>query len=63
MCILFIWLTPFQDKTVRLWNVEDSDNIPVVLENKKSIGLKVLKVSIYYYFTNYLKGCCGYCFD
>ncbi|XP_048255050.1 WD repeat-containing protein 88-like [Haliotis rufescens] len=34
-----------KDETVRLWNVEDTDKIPVVLENRKSIGLKVIKCS------------------
>ncbi|XP_041376182.1 WD repeat-containing protein 88-like [Gigantopelta aegis] len=31
-----------KDKTVRMWNIEDSDKIPAVLENRKSIGLKVI---------------------
>jgi hypothetical protein len=35
----------FQDCTVRLWNIEDSDKIPIVLEKKKAIGVKITKVS------------------
>ena len=34
----------FQDKTVRLWNIEESDKIPVVLEHRRAIGLKISKV-------------------
>lgn len=34
----------FQDNTVRLWNIEDSDKIPVVLEKKRAIGIKIIKV-------------------
>ncbi|ESO98357.1 hypothetical protein LOTGIDRAFT_203725 [Lottia gigantea] len=33
------------DTSVRVWNIEDTDKIPVVLENRKSIGLKVIKCS------------------
>lgn len=32
-----------KDESVRLWNIEESDKIPVVLENRKSIGLKIFK--------------------
>lgn len=32
-----------KDKTVRLWNIEDSDKIPIVLENKKTQGVQVMK--------------------
>ncbi|XP_005093569.1 WD repeat-containing protein 88 [Aplysia californica] len=34
-----------KDKTVRLWNIADSDKIPIVLENKKAQGVKVIKCS------------------
>ena len=34
----------FQDKTVRLWNIETSDDIPVVLEHRKNIGLRIIQV-------------------
>ena len=33
----------FQDKTVRLWNIEDAEMIPMVMEKKKAIGMKVFK--------------------
>ena len=33
-----------QDGTVRLWNIEDSDKIPIVLEKRRAIGLKMAKV-------------------
>lgn len=38
-----------QDKTVRMWNIEESDKIPIVMENKKAQGLKIIKVSILYF--------------
>ncbi|XP_013396959.1 WD repeat-containing protein 88-like [Lingula anatina] len=31
-----------KDHTVRLWNVEDSDELPVVMENKRTIGVKII---------------------
>ena len=31
---------------MRLWNIEESDKIPIVLENKKSVGIKVIKVCL-----------------
>lgn len=34
-----------KDCTIRLWNVEDSDSIPVVLESKKAIVGKMLQCS------------------
>jgi len=34
----------FQDKTVRMWNIESSDDIPVVLEHRKNIGLRIVQV-------------------
>ncbi|XP_064640504.1 WD repeat-containing protein 88-like [Lineus longissimus] len=38
------WIvTCSKDSTVRLWNIEHSEHIPVVLENKRSIGLKIAK--------------------
>lgn len=32
-----------KDHTVRMWNIEESDNIPIVMENRKMGGLKVIK--------------------
>lgn len=32
-----------RDHTVRLWNIEDSDKIPVVMENKRAMGIKIVK--------------------
>ncbi|KAK7475528.1 hypothetical protein BaRGS_00033217 [Batillaria attramentaria] len=34
-----------KDMTVRLWNIEDADRIPVVVEARKAGGLKVIKCS------------------
>ena len=34
----------FQDSTVRMWNVEDTDQIPLVMENRRAGGLRVAKV-------------------
>ncbi|PVD21137.1 hypothetical protein C0Q70_19303 [Pomacea canaliculata] len=34
-----------KDKTVRMWNIEESDKIPIVMENKKAQGLKIIKCS------------------
>lgn len=34
----------FQDTTVRLWNIRDTDKIPLVQENRKTHGLKMRKV-------------------
>ena len=39
-------LSSSKDKTVRLWNIEDSDNIPMVLENKRNMGLRIVQVTI-----------------
>ena len=33
-----------QDKTIRLWNIENLDDLPVVLEHKKNMGLKIIEV-------------------
>lgn len=33
-----------QDMTLRLWNISEADQIPIVLENKKTVGVKVIKV-------------------
>ncbi|ELT87334.1 hypothetical protein CAPTEDRAFT_168582 [Capitella teleta] len=30
-----------KDKTLRLWNIENTDSIPMVMENRKAIGIKV----------------------
>ena len=38
-----------QDTTVRLWNIENADQIPMVMERKKAIGLKVFKVRVALY--------------
>lgn len=32
-----------RDRTVRLWHIGDSDRIPVVMENKMNMGLKIIK--------------------
>ncbi|KAK3592529.1 hypothetical protein CHS0354_039876 [Potamilus streckersoni] len=32
-----------KDHTIRMWNIEDSDKIPVVLEKRKAVGLKIIK--------------------
>ncbi|XP_052230861.1 WD repeat-containing protein 88-like isoform X2 [Dreissena polymorpha] len=32
-----------RDQTVRLWNIEDSDKIPIVLEKKRAVGVKIQK--------------------
>ena len=37
-------LSSSKDKTIRLWNIENSDSIPSVMENKRSMGLKIVKV-------------------
>lgn len=29
---------------MRLWNIEEIDNIPLVVEHKKALGLKVKQV-------------------
>merc|ERR1719422_1350050 len=34
-----------KDRTVRLWNIEDSDKIPLVLENRRTQGVNVIKCS------------------
>lgn len=31
---------------MRLWNIEEIDRIPLVIENKKALGLKVEQVGI-----------------
>ncbi|XP_041455623.1 WD repeat-containing protein 88-like [Lytechinus variegatus] len=36
-------LSSSRDKTVRLWHIGDSDKIPVVMENKMNMGLKIIK--------------------
>ncbi|XP_072014415.1 WD repeat-containing protein 88-like [Amphiura filiformis] len=36
-------LSSSKDKTVRLWNIEHSDTIPSVMENKRSMGLRIIK--------------------
>ena len=33
-----------KDGTIRYWNITKSDEIPVVLQNKKNIGLQLLQV-------------------
>ena len=40
----------FQDKTVRMWNIESSDDIPVVLEHRKNIGLRLVQVCFKNFF-------------
>ena len=40
-----------QDKTIRLWNIERSEEIPIVVQNKKTIGLQVLTVGLLDPFT------------
>ena len=39
-----VFCNTLQDSTVRMWNIEESDKIPIVLENKRAQGLKVTKV-------------------
>ena len=39
-----------QDGTVRYWNIENSDDIPMVLQTRKSIGLRILNVRSYLVF-------------
>ncbi|KAF6079946.1 WD repeat domain 88 [Phyllostomus discolor] len=34
-------LSASKDKTMRLWNIEEIDNVPLVIEYKKALGLKV----------------------
>ncbi|BFZ13208.1 hypothetical protein BsWGS_16247 [Bradybaena similaris] len=34
-----------KDMTLRLWNISEADKIPIVLENKKTVGVKVIKCS------------------
>ncbi|XP_072169005.1 uncharacterized protein [Diadema setosum] len=36
-------LSSSRDRTVRLWHIGDSDRIPVVMENKMNMGLKIIK--------------------
>lgn len=49
---LSVFVTPgllftlFQDSSMRLWNIEEIDKIPLVSENKKAMGLKVRQVGI-----------------
>jgi WD40 repeat protein len=31
-----------KDKTIRMWNIENADNIPMVIQTKKTTGLKLL---------------------
>ncbi|XP_076822952.1 WD repeat-containing protein 88-like [Clavelina lepadiformis] len=31
------------DKTIRLWNIEEADHIPAVIENRRAMGLKIVK--------------------
>ncbi|CAG5116079.1 unnamed protein product [Candidula unifasciata] len=34
-----------KDMTLRLWNISEADQIPIVLQNKKTVGVKVIKCS------------------
>nr|KAF6408445.1 WD repeat domain 88 [Molossus molossus] len=34
-------LSASKDKTMRLWNIEEIDQIPLVIKNKNALGLKV----------------------
>lgn len=34
------------DCTIRLWNIAESDKIPAVNDNKKTVGLRVSTVSL-----------------
>lgn len=34
----------FQDGTVRLWNIENAEKLPVVMENRLALGSKLLHV-------------------
>ena len=40
-------LFALKDKTVRVWNIENADNIPMVQEKRKNIG-KILKSVLCY---------------
>jgi hypothetical protein len=35
-----------QDKTLRLWNLENTENIPMVMEKRKAMGIRVSTVSV-----------------
>ena len=41
-----------------MWNIESSDDIPVVLEHRKNIGLRIVQVCIKIIFVklSYLQG-------
>lgn len=44
------WLmSASNDCTIRLWNIAESDKIPTVNDNKKTVGLRVSTVSIRIY--------------
>ena len=45
----YLLIFVFQDKTVRMWNIESSDDIPVVLEHRKNIGLRIVQVCSTFY--------------
>ena len=45
----YLLIFVFQDKTVRMWNIESSDDIPVVLEHRKNIGLRIVQVCETFY--------------
>lgn len=38
-------LSASKDCTIRMWNVQDTEKIPVVLERKKAMGLSIMKCS------------------
>ena len=54
-CILYartssrlLWLPCAQDGSIKLCNIEHSDQLPAVIESSRSIGLKLLRVLFYY---------------
>ncbi len=44
--VIFLCHSFLQDKTIRMWNIEKADAIPMVMETKKLTGLRLLSVSV-----------------
>lgn len=40
-------LTCSRDGSVRIWNIERTDELPVVFEERRSIGLRLVKVRLF----------------